>query len=609
MRRILFMASAVLVVASTLLAVDPAPKCPPEMWMTVSLTFPTKAASADLHIYDPLDRHMGMNYGTMVIDEDIPDGTLYVDPDGNQDATLETLETGTYEIELVGVDDGCYTLTIRGYENNTLVYEEVYEDCIIIEETQASDVAVDTEDENLDVDSDEPRPIPVGLATDAGCNTIGLTWNTTRGAASYRVYYDNDESGPEYEGSDAHEGISPVDVSGAESILLTGLSNDVIHYVVVTAIDSDGVESNYSAEVEATPIPLDAAVSRSRIRFSPESPFPGDPLLIDADVCCDAGSRPIDEISVQLYDGDPDGPGIQIGADQFTYGIPPGECNTVQMATLFTDPLPHAIYVRIDHQDQLWECDESNNKAFTILLPTLPAEIDLTEDPQSPFKAPGPSVATSPIFCYIELPIEYDPEDIDLRSLELSGVNGSVLPKPFPGIPWEVGDYDNDGIPDLMVTFDKREIGDIITPDEPLLTLAGGVDWPGSELCPPVDGVPFVGTDTPEKGKGDHRWRQIFLSDGTYLRVDYSNPSAEGISVTYGVGAYSHFSLKVFDAVGREVRTLASGFSERGLHDVVWDGRDSSGRKTRAGVYFCTFSGHTDGNHPFVEVRKILLLK
>jgi flagellar hook assembly protein FlgD len=45
-------------------------------------------------------------------------------------------------------------------------------------------------------------------------------------------------------------------------------------------------------------------------------------------------------------------------------------------------------------------------------------------------------------------------------------------------------------------------------------------------------------------------------------------------------------SLEVFDAGGRRVATVFSGFQPQGQHQAAWDGRDDDGRAVGAGVYF-----------------------
>lgn len=89
------------------------------------------------------------------------------------------------------------------------------------------------------------------------------------------------------------------------------------------------------------------------------------------------------------------------------------------------------------------------------------------------------------ITTYITLPEDYNVEDIDVETILLDG----TIPA---GIhPTEIGDYDEDDIPDLMVKFDRAPVIKYIlglgfTDGEVILTVTG-------EL---LDGTLFEGTDT-----------------------------------------------------------------------------------------------------------------
>jgi hypothetical protein len=85
-----------------------------------------------------------------------------------------------------------------------------------------------------------------------------------------------------------------------------------------------------------------------------------------------------------------------------------------------------------------------------------------------------------PVTCYIELPPGFDVSDIDVSTVTL---NGQV---PAQLSPVEVGDEDADGVPDLMVKFDRAatcaivEVGDAVQ-----ITVAGQLS----------DGTEFEGCD------------------------------------------------------------------------------------------------------------------
>lgn len=96
------------------------------------------------------------------------------------------------------------------------------------------------------------------------------------------------------------------------------------------------------------------------------------------------------------------------------------------------------------------------------------------------------------ITCYIELPEGYNVSDIDISTILL---NNTISVDPAPTA---VGDYDDDGIPDLMVKFDRQTVIDYIFANVDLtelfekrfmtitLTITGKLN----------DVTPFQGSDT-----------------------------------------------------------------------------------------------------------------
>jgi len=97
------------------------------------------------------------------------------------------------------------------------------------------------------------------------------------------------------------------------------------------------------------------------------------------------------------------------------------------------------------------------------------------------------------ITAYVEIP-GYDPHDINVSSM-LMNITIPAEPKPKA-----IGDYDNDGIPDLMVKFDRAEVVSYVLANVNVLelieerfmsvtlTLTGKLN----------DGTPFQGNDTIE---------------------------------------------------------------------------------------------------------------
>ena len=81
------------------------------------------------------------------------------------------------------------------------------------------------------------------------------------------------------------------------------------------------------------------------------------------------------------------------------------------------------------------------------------------------------------------------------------------------------------------------------------------------------------------------------------------NPAASSVELSYAVPRDGRVRLAVYDLLGREVAVLFEGRRTAGRHAAIWDGRDASGRRAGAGVYFCRLSAA--GTE---ETRKLVLL-
>ena len=65
-------------------------------------------------------------------------------------------------------------------------------------------------------------------------------------------------------------------------------------------------------------------------------------------------------------------------------------------------------------------------------------------------------------------------------------------------------------------------------------------------------------------------------------------------------------SLKIYNILGQEVRTLVDAPKESGYHAVTWDGKDSFGHEVASGVYFYRLS--VDGGK-WSKTRRMVLMR
>ncbi len=88
------------------------------------------------------------------------------------------------------------------------------------------------------------------------------------------------------------------------------------------------------------------------------------------------------------------------------------------------------------------------------------------------------------------------------------------------------------------------------------------------------------------------------------LFQNYPNPFNPTTTISFSVPRNSHATIRIFDVSGSIVRTLADGMRNAGINEVVWNGRDDSGREVSSGIYlYLLVAGD------FVQTKKMVLLR
>ena len=228
--------------------------------------------------------------------------------------------------------------------------------------------------------------------------------------------------------------------------------------------------------------------------------------------------------------------------------------------------------------------------AFEYGIPVIEAIVDFDPDKLN-LKSKGKWVT-----CYIELPLPHSAEDIDPNTVALTKIDGTELDPPlYREGPTGVGDYDEDGITDLMVKFDRQALiailksmgydaGDVVE-----LTVAG-------ELA---TGEAFEGSDVIEvldKGKKDEPDEGGILSSGPL--------GGGGSSIEYTLLEASLVQIVIYDPLGRKVITLLEEYQDAGSHTVTWDGCNDSDEKLPSGVYLLRFKAGE-----FSQTARLVILR
>jgi hypothetical protein len=89
---------------------------------------------------------------------------------------------------------------------------------------------------------------------------------------------------------------------------------------------------------------------------------------------------------------------------------------------------------------------------------------------------------------FIELPESYDPGEIDLTSIVIFAVDGIILEESLYAelFPTKIKDYNANGIPDLMVKFNRRSLIELLSSGVHNISISGNLN----------DGTIFEGNDT-----------------------------------------------------------------------------------------------------------------
>jgi|GEM_PF-3843251 PKD repeat protein len=90
----------------------------------------------------------------------------------------------------------------------------------------------------------------------------------------------------------------------------------------------------------------------------------------------------------------------------------------------------------------------------------------------------------------------------------------------------------------------------------------------------------------------------------TYLSQNYPNPFSSPTTIEFRLERKGRATLKVYDMMGRHVRTLLEGELQPGIYKLIWDGRDENGIELPSGVYI--FVLEADG---FKGLRKAVRIK
>lgn len=92
---------------------------------------------------------------------------------------------------------------------------------------------------------------------------------------------------------------------------------------------------------------------------------------------------------------------------------------------------------------------------------------------------------------------------------------------------------------------------------------------------------------------------------GSYsLAQNYPNPFNPETEIHFQLPESGHVTMKIFNTLGQEIRTLADEEYQAGHHSLQWDGKDNRGKLVASGVYFYKLQAGE-----FDQIRKMNLVR
>jgi len=137
--------------------------------------------------------------------------------------------------------------------------------------------------------------------------------------------------------------------------------------------------------------------------------------------------------------------------------------------------------------------------------------------------------------------------------------------------------------------------------------LGGGTDDVDGNDAEYLDGFPYL---APPHAAAKPVAEEAARPAGLALEPAYPNPFNPSTEIPYALPAEGAVTLKIFDLLGQEVRTLVDGVQAPGRHVATWDGRDDSGRDTASGIYLYRLQVKSaDQQAPLTLTRQMTLLR
>ncbi len=422
-----------------------------------------------------------------------------------------------------------------------------------------------------------PAP-PKNLTVSPGYLEIDLSWKANYEAdiAGYNVYRGETSGGP-------YERLNTSLVS--DTIYLDTDPECIWYYYVVTAVDTQDLESDYSLEISARPISLNQGILVvDETRNGTGAPGSPSDAQVDSFYGAILSGYDFTEWDVDslgkpsIYDLGPYSPIIWHGDDY--------AC--LQISQVIPD-----IERYLDEGGKLWLCGWRPVMAV-MGTGTYPFTFEEGDFPYDYLKLQDADESTSNDFTSAGGLLGYPDISVDSTKVPLSWGGKMKYIDVFTPLDAE------------PIYFFNSASGDTSFQDKPC-----GMRYLDGPYKIVFLGFPLYfmredeATLLAQRVLGDLGVEETTpIPEVFALNQNYPNPFREKTDIRFQIPDCSEVSLKIYDITGRLVRTLIDGYQPPGRYRVRWDGRDAKGNKLSAGVYFAKLE--SDG---FTNTRKVVILR
>ena len=475
---------------------------------------------------------------------------------------------------------------------------------------------------------------------------ISLTWEAINldDLAGYKVYYDTDSTEPPYEGIEATEGKSPIDVGKVTSFKLSGLKPETKYYIAVTAYDTQGNEGWYGEVVEA-----ETAAGEIKPPLPPELSLPDGDVIIQTYTPILKWSASEDATSYR----------IQIAKDsQFSdILIDKYEIKDVQYHVP-SDNLSNleTYYWRVKAMNSVGESDWSEVSVFRVVTEfprwdvNADGVVDISDlvivgqhfgedylsikaiaalDKIGEFSGKRANVSIDVQnkvaiqgvrMLRVDIKTDFVENlygcQFDLKVLEVIGVKGGdVLAQDGASTYWNVSRIDNQRGKILDVTYVRKATKIGINSSGTLATVIFDVKninpSGGTKLS--LKDVKMVDADVRLFDVNTSiallNWERLLVPEKSKLLQNYPNPFNPETWIPYQLSQDENVTISIYNVKGQLIRTLNIGNQIAGIYmtkerAAYWNSKDAVGESVSSSVYFYQLKAGG-----FSAIRKMVIVK